>query len=46
MDEQKEVVKLTRTDDKYMAEAPEKFEGVMDDLNEDLNVEQVDELQQ
>ena len=50
MEQNSEVVKLKSernlTEDKYMAEAPEKFEGVMDDLNEDLVVEQVEEVQQ
>lgn len=50
MEQNSEVVKLKSernlTEDKYMAESPEKFEETMDDLNEDLNVEQVDELQQ
>ncbi len=46
---EKEVVKLPRaderTEDKYMADAPETFEHLMDDLNENLNVEQVEEIQ-
>ena len=42
---EKEVVKLERAEDKYMADAPEKFEEAMDDLDQDLNVEQVDEIQ-
>lgn len=37
---EKEVIKLPRADDKYMDDAPEKFEAVvMDDLDQDLNVE-------
>lgn len=46
---EKEVVKLENsrnlTEDKYMAEAPEKFEEAMDDLDQDLNVEKVEEIQ-
>ena len=46
---EKEVVKLSRLDereeDKYMADAPEKFEEAMDDLDKDLNVEKVEEIQ-
>lgn len=46
---EKEVVKLENsrnlTEDKYMAEAPETFEDVMNDLDQVLNVEQVDEIQ-
>lgn len=45
-----EVVKLKSernlTEDKYMAEAPEKFEDLMDDLDQDLNVVKVEEIQQ
>lgn len=46
---EKEVVKLENsknlTEDKYMAEAPEKFEETMDDLDQDLNVEQIEKIQ-
>ena len=46
---EKEVVKLENsrnlTEDKYMADAPEKFEEAMDDLDQDLNVEEVEEIQ-
>lgn len=42
---EKEVVKLERVEDKYMADAPEKFEDLMDDLDQDLNVEKVEEIQ-
>ena len=47
---EKEVVKLENsrnlTEDKYIADAPEKFEAaVMDDLDQDLNVEEVEEIQ-
>lgn len=46
---EKEVVKLENsknlTEDKYMAEAPDKFEDLMDDLDQDLNVEKVEEIQ-
>lgn len=47
--EKEDVVKLESvsnlTEDKYMAEAPEKFEEAMDDLDQDLNVEKVEEIQ-
>lgn len=47
---EKEVVKLENsknlTADKYMAEAPEKFENLMDDLDQDLNKEEANEMQQ
>lgn len=47
---EKEVVKLENsknlTEDKYMAEAPEKFEDLMDDLDQDLNKEEANEIQQ
>ena len=47
---EKEVVKLENsknlTEDKYMAEAPEKFEDLMDDLDQDLNKEETNEIQQ
>lgn len=46
---EKEVVKLENsknlTEDKYMAEAPDKFENLMDDLDQDLNKEEVNEIQ-
>lgn len=46
---EKEVVKLENsrnlTEDKYMADAPEKFEEAMGDLDQDLNVEEVEEIQ-
>ena len=46
---EKEVVKLSRTEeraeDKYMADAPEKFEELMDDLDEDLNIEEVNQIE-
>ena len=47
---EKEVVKLENsknlTEDKYMAEAPETFEDVMNDLDQDLNKEEANEMQQ
>lgn len=50
MEQNSEVVKLKSernlTEDKYMAEAPEKFEEVMDNLNEDLVIEETNEIQQ
>lgn len=46
---EKEVVKLENsrnlTKDKYMAEAPEKFEELMDDLDEDLNKEDSNQIE-
>lgn len=42
---EKEVVKLERVEDKYMADAPDNFEDIMNDLNENLNVEEVEEIQ-
>lgn len=46
---EKEVVKLENsknlTEDKYMANAPEKFEDLMDDLDQDLNKEEANEIQ-
>ena len=49
MEQNSEVVKLKSernlTEDKYMAEAPEKFEDAMEDLDQDLNVETVEEIQ-
>lgn len=47
--EKEELAKLESvknlSEDKYMAEAPEKFEDLMDDLDQDLNVEKVEEIQ-
>ena len=46
---EKEVVKLENsrnlTEDKYMAEVPETFEDLIDDLDQDLNKEEVEEIQ-
>ena len=46
---EKEVVRLPcreeRVEDKYMADAPEKFEDLIEDLDQDLNVEEVEEIQ-
>ena len=43
---EKQVVKLERVEDKYMADAPEKFEEAMEDLDQDLNKEEANEMQQ